>query len=658
MVAGAALVGAEPAGGEAPPAAADHVANQVRELTGAPTRIVWAQQKPGTKADPFTRAADLYLMGLCTEDGKGIRRIMPDAGSYRRPVLSKEGKRIFFGSVPEKKIFVVDWSGGNRRPISSETSSVVDVWTDPGSGEEWVYAVIPAAADPTSGTLVRYGPGGKREQVWDKGMILELYAQLSPDGQMASVQNGGDSRICGMVELPNKGFQPAVNGCWPSMLPCVEPYRLWVFNGNHRSGSIFENPGSPDSQRRWSLDLGGAPLTRNMFECYHPRWSNHCRFLAVTSPYTFQEDGKLSKDDNTIARWNWKDETNFLPHGSENVEVSIGRLNDKLTAVEQWVQVTKDTPAGNWMPDVWIQISGVAAAKSGQPPANRSAAWPATQGGLVFLWRNAIAGNEIRSPEGELIRLCQANPKGPSWFGPQNQLVLCGGMLVPKDADATLLAACRKTNELTIEMIVTPALTETREKAALASFSDGKGSPNFTIVQDGNSLLLTLTTSQAGKASKQELLLFRVNAERTYHLTVSCRPGNPQTDSRNITTVYVNGVRIKTTGSIQGDFGSWTAQPLLFGREGAGGAPWQGTLEAIALYSRVLTEAEVQSHYKILGEALQARKPPARVQVKTKQVAITQMPKDMGVSLILRSHLFRLGMPELPEYRPEQIPSS
>jgi len=30
----------------------------------------------------------------------------------------------------------------------------------------------------------------------------------------------------------------------------------------------------------------------------------------------------------------------------------------------------------------------------------------------------------------------------------------------------------------------------------------------------------------------------------------------------------------------------------------------------------------------------------------------------MGVSLILRSHLLRLGMPELLEYRPEQIPSS
>lgn len=95
---------------EAPPERAGPPATRVREFTGVPTRIVWAQQKPCTRTDPFSYCSNLYLMDLCTEDGQGIRRILSEAGSFRRPALSAGGQKFFFGSIPDNKIYVVDWT--------------------------------------------------------------------------------------------------------------------------------------------------------------------------------------------------------------------------------------------------------------------------------------------------------------------------------------------------------------------------------------------------------------------------------------------------------------------------------------------------------------------------------------------------------------------
>ena len=68
---------------------------------------------------------------------------------------------------------------------------------------------------------------------------------------------------------------------------------------------------------------------------YHPRWSNHPRFLAVTGPYRVGGGG------------------NRIRGGGQGVEIYLGRFSPDHRRVEAWVQITANDSA-DFYPDVWI----------------------------------------------------------------------------------------------------------------------------------------------------------------------------------------------------------------------------------------------------------------------------------------------------------------
>jgi hypothetical protein len=76
-------------------------------------------------------------------------------------------------------------------------------------------------------------------------------------------------------------------------------------------------------------------------EIYHPRWSNHVRFLCITGPYCGGEG------DNQIRA------------GGAAVGVFVGRFSENLTSVEQWVMVA-DHDKADFYPDVWINPESTA----------------------------------------------------------------------------------------------------------------------------------------------------------------------------------------------------------------------------------------------------------------------------------------------------------
>src|SRR5688572_23216541 len=65
----------------------------VHALTGARARVVWVQ---GDGTDPYAAGHSLVLMGLDTEDGKGERVILGERGSYVKPLLISNGRRILY----------------------------------------------------------------------------------------------------------------------------------------------------------------------------------------------------------------------------------------------------------------------------------------------------------------------------------------------------------------------------------------------------------------------------------------------------------------------------------------------------------------------------------------------------------------------------------
>ena len=99
-----------------------------------------------------------------------------------------------------------------------------------------------------------------------------------------------------------------------------------------------------EEDRRWTVNINGAPGIDG-FEVWHPRWSNHPRFLTMTGPYA------VGGADNKIRG------------GGHGVEVHVGRFSPDHTRVEAWIQVTAND-APDFYPDVWIDPTADAPAST------------------------------------------------------------------------------------------------------------------------------------------------------------------------------------------------------------------------------------------------------------------------------------------------------
>ncbi len=92
-----------------------------------------------------------------------------------------------------------------------------------------------------------------------------------------------------------------------------------------------------DRDERWQVNINNAPGIDG-YEVYHPRWTNHPRFLTMTGPYTVGT------------------EANKIRGGGPQVEIYLGRFAADFTAVESWVKVT-DNRRADFSPDAWIDPS-------------------------------------------------------------------------------------------------------------------------------------------------------------------------------------------------------------------------------------------------------------------------------------------------------------
>jgi hypothetical protein len=70
------------------------------------------------------------------------------------------------------------------------------------------------------------------------------------------------------------------------------------------------------------------------------------------------------------------------------------------------------------------------------------------------------------------------------------------------------------------------------------------------------------------------------------HLTITYRDG--------LTTAYQDGKSLTSVDSLHGGLSAWTPGPLVLGADSRGRSPWQGTVEALALYRRCLESGEVE----------------------------------------------------------------
>ncbi|MEX0887256.1 MAG: LamG-like jellyroll fold domain-containing protein [Phycisphaeraceae bacterium] len=586
------------------PTRAGEVHDALRELTGAPTRVVWVRDT-GDGSDVFAESDRLVLMGFDTESPAGPEPLLASPGNYSRPLITPRGDGVVYSDRRSRQVYHIDWD--DPAPRALVDGFALAVWRDPADGQTWVYVKIEphesGYAARGNATINRYriDDPGDGELVWDATPIDTDNFQLSADGTRASALAPWPD--AGILELADGRWLRLGRGCWVSLAP-DNSYRFWVFDGPHRNVTIFE-PGAADSRL---VNINDAPGIDG-YEVYHPRWANHPRVLAMTGPYKVGGGG------------------NRIRAGGREVNIYVGRFDTAFTEVERWVQVSDDDRAG-FYPDVWVASAAEQRVASSSDAAGPGAvrddgqahdAWPGDTTELRFLWENADSTNQIIGPDGRAGVTSRVTARGLAHYGRFHEMVLTGdGAFVAQDVNDELLAAAQAANELTLEALITPAHLDQAGPARILTFSSTTSSRNFTLGQERDKLVLRLRTPQTGDNGLPAVELATLEPGRPHHVLVSYRAG--------LLTAYLDGEQVLSTLAVRGGFDNWDDQHLLFGDEHRGGRGWAGRLEGVAILTRAVDAEEAARRHRLYRDRLDAREPAERYVVEAKRVEVSGVP--------------------------------
>lgn len=575
------------------------VAAETRPFDQQHARIVWVRQVVGSGDDPFALGPHFVLMGLDTRDGKGERVILADTSNYCRPILTPDGQRVVYSNRQDGRIHMVGFDGAGHRELIE--GFAVDVWRDPATGHDWLYYLFDVQQVETThgGPLnrCRLDQPGIGERVWDRSRITTDNFQLSADGTRAAGLFPWPK--AGMLDLREGTMVKTGKGCWTSMAP-DDSHMMWIFDGAHKN-LLLKTPGGAFSRKVGLTDAPGI----DGFEVYHPRWSNHVRFMAMTGPYKIMGT------------------YNAIQGGGEGINLYVGQFNKDFNRIQDWTQIT-DVDEADFFPDLWIEGGGAAlstllddAAPNVQ--AVPSDTWPSHQDGLVFVWENARRDNQIE--DGDRHRICNVARRGWATYRENFEVDLAGGALLAQDAGSWL--AEEVSNSFSLELVTGPASgPRPNPGAMIANAVDGTRG-NFVLLERNRKVFLKVRTGDVRFADSAEQHVATLSPRFHNHVVMTYADG--------VLSWYVNGEPAMMTSEVEGDLAAWEDLPLMFGQMGDGSLDWTGTLEGVAIYSRALRPEEVAAHYRYQYERIKPRSSPVEVTVKATLTHITPTPTPESI---------------------------
>jgi len=239
------------------------------------------------------------------------------------------------------------------------------------------------------------------------------------------------------------------------------------------------------------------------------------------------------------------------------------------------------------------------------PGAEPVPSWPGKVPGLVMAWKRGFGAEKVVSSMAGPAHKWRLEPRGAAKPDARGGMELAKGACIVHGGNELLLAACMKTNQLTVEAVLNAANLEQDGPARIISFSTDGHHRNFTLGQSADRLVFRLRTPRTGtNGSSPETALCRFTAGVPHHIIVSYRPGQ--------LVCYFNGQQVLATPKVQGDFSNWSSQQLLFGDEYKDRRDWSGTLDLVAISDRFVDAAEAQRRFRAAQAAMKeptGRKP-------------------------------------------------
>lgn len=241
--------------------------------------------------------------------------------------------------------------------------------------------------------------------------------------------------------------------------------------------------------------------------------------------------------------------------------------------------------------------------------------WPSSRERAVFLWQSGEAPNLIHDPRSGGDRAVSVEALDRAHLDHAWRMVLGDGAFrVSKEDSARIVHELQARNQMSIEMVVRPQAEVAGRNPALIVSTFG-GTPNLRLGQRGDRLELVHRGKSRRQGSYQRAELMTLPVGRTSHVVVTYTPGR--------LGAYRDGELVTESSDLGGDFYQWDAQPLIFG----GGDPeWQGRLEGVAIYSRVLSPEEVAENARRYEKILDERPEVPQTRVRAQLTARSRPP--------------------------------
>jgi len=568
----------------------------LEQLTNSHTRVVWIQEQ-GKGADTYGFGQNFKLMGYDSRDGKNERALLPDTENFYKPILTPDGKNVVVSSRTRHEIYLVDFNTGKRKNLGKGVA--VDVWKNQSTGKTWVYAVSGDGSENkylTTHPLIRFPlkKPKKRQLIWKKTHLSWSNFDLSRDGKFAG----------GLFPWPHAGiliFEENIwkkygKGCWTALSPDNSAI-LWVFDGLHRNLNFV----NPFTAQFWTTNINNGPGIEG-FEVYHPRWSNHVRFLTMTGPYVEGEGG------------------NKINGGGEKVEIHVGKFSADLKSVESWVQVTHNSLA-DFYPDVWLASGsqstfGAVEVKTALiPKTTQSTNWPANPEQLVFVWQDVLAENKLA--DNSLLGFTQlgVTPKERARFNRFLEMDLNKAGFLAAYPSRKAMIAIKKADGFGLEFLFTPDATTTDNVGSIIRLQDNAGDI-LGFSQTGRNLTLEIPgIKDPGQLKLTDFL----QDHRPEHIFLSILGKQVK--------IYSNGRLLKNISLAKDPFSSRQDCQLLFGQPEKTGTGVNGALSHIALYGNAPKEQIILQNSQLVTGALEARPDVETIRFKGKLVEVSKVPE-------------------------------
>ncbi len=254
----------------------------------------------------------------------------------------------------------------------------------------------------------------------------------------------------------------------------------------------------------------------------------------------------------------------------------------------------------------------------------RPPVWPVNPELLLYAFSTANGQDMVLDPDTGVQRTYTLQRQGRAHLNQDHAMVLRQGACRVQGLDDKLQAACKQSNEWSLEAVIRPTAAA-EQAASIISGSRGQKFRNFRLLQEGEHLYLQLRTRKTGGTGcRPPLQLCKLQPGKTQHVLVTYRPGQ--------VSCYYNGEPVLQSAKVKGSFANWSALPLIFGDEEGGGADWDGVLEGVALYGRCLDVKEARRNADASMKRIRARAPRLALQVRATLRQCSKAPTLQEIS--------------------------